>query len=93
MKPWAIWVSLGNIPWSLYNFLVLYIIIRKRVQYRMARKTMRDIIRSLIAGIILVILIYSTRQFFTESLPNTYHKHRHTLIVYGLFFVNITFCS
>lgn len=88
MKPLGnLGISLATSLVSLYNFLVLYIIFRKRVQYRMARKTMRDIIRSLIAGIILLILIYSTRHFFSLNLYLTLITSTAlTLIVYGLFF-------
>jgi len=88
MKPLGnLGISLATSLVSLYNFLVLYIIFRKRVQYRMARKTMRDIIRSLIAGIILVILIYSMRHFFSLNLYLTLITSTAlTLIVYGLFF-------
>jgi len=88
MKPLGnLGISLATSLVSLYNFLVLYIIFRKRVQYRMARKTMRDIIRSLLAGIVLVILIYSTRHFFNLNLYLTlFISAALTLIVYGLFF-------
>jgi len=88
MKPLGnLGISLATSLVSLYNFLVLYIIFRKRVQYRMARKTMRDVIRSLLAGIVLVILIYSTRHFFNLNLYLTlFISAALTLIVYGLFF-------
>lgn len=88
MKPLGnLGISLATSLVSLYNFLVLYIIFRKRLQYRMARKTMRDIIKSLIAGIVLVILIYSTRHFFGLNLYLTLITSATlTLIVYGLFF-------
>jgi putative peptidoglycan lipid II flippase len=88
MKPLGnLGISLATSLVSLYNFLVLYIIFRKKVQYRMARKTMRDIIRSLLAGIVLVILIYSTRHFLSFNLYLTLIISAVlTLVVYGLFF-------
>ncbi len=68
MKPFQnMGIALSTSIASFYNFLVLYLILKKRVGYRMARKSMRDIIKSLLAGAMLVLLIYLTRYCFQGS--------------------------
>lgn len=54
-------ISLATSIVSLYNFLFLNILLRRRIHYRMSKKTIRDIIKSLSAGIILVLLLYLLR--------------------------------
>ncbi len=80
-------ISLATSIVSFYNFLILYIILKKRIQYRMAKNTMRDIIQSLLAGIVLSILIYLVRRFFQVNLYVTLLISAFlTLAIYGLFF-------
>jgi putative peptidoglycan lipid II flippase len=80
-------ISLATSLVSLYNFSILYIVLKKRVQYKMAKKTMRDIIQSLSAGLILVVLIYLTRYFFQGNAYLTLFMGAFlTLAVYGVFF-------
>jgi putative peptidoglycan lipid II flippase len=80
-------ISLATSLVSLYNFSILYIVLKKRVQYKMAKKTMRDIIQSLSAGLILVVLIYLTRYFFQDNAYLTLFMGAFlTLVVYGVFF-------
>ena len=65
MKPFQnMGIALSTSIASFYNFLVLYLVLKKRIGYRMGRKTMRDIIKSLLAGVILALLIYLNRYFF-----------------------------
>jgi len=80
-------ISLATSIVSFYNFLTLYIILKKRIQYNMSRNTFRDIIKSLLAGILLSILIYFVRRFFQGNLYTVLLISAFlTLAIYGLFF-------
>jgi putative peptidoglycan lipid II flippase len=66
--------SLGNLGISLatsivsfYNFMLLYFILKTKIGYRMARETRREIIRSLLAGIITALLIFSIRSLLGSA--------------------------
>lgn len=80
-------IALATSIVSLYNFLLLYAIMKKRTGYRIAKKAARDIIRSLLAGIILVLSIVLMRRI----LPGWPYVQLAlsaalTVIVYGIFF-------
>jgi putative peptidoglycan lipid II flippase len=82
-------ISLATSIVSFYNFSFLYILLRHRFNYRMSKKTMRDIIKSISAGIVLLILLYGLR-----SVPevNIYLSLSISImiiiIVYGVTFKN-----
>ncbi|HOB69821.1 MAG TPA: murein biosynthesis integral membrane protein MurJ [Syntrophorhabdaceae bacterium] len=82
-------ISLATSIVSFYNFSFLYILLRHRFNYRMSIKTMRDIIKSISAGIVLLILLYGLR-----SVPevNIYLSLSISImiiiIVYGVTFKN-----
>lgn len=72
---------------SCYNFFALYIILKKRVRYRMARNACKDIIKSFLAGIILVILIRLSQKIFGEHIyASLITSGLLTVVVYGIFF-------
>ncbi len=82
-------ISLATSIVSLYNFLFLYIILRHRTGYRLARPAVRDIIKSLLAGILLTLLIVLTRRLLPGSLlfPLIISALL-TIAVYGIVFKN-----
>jgi putative peptidoglycan lipid II flippase len=88
MKPFQnMGIALSTSIASFYNFLMLYLILRKRIGYKMSHKTMRDIIKSLLAGVLLALLIYLARHFvqgnpYISLLTSTFLA----IVVYGLFF-------
>jgi len=51
-------VSLATSIVSLYNFSILYICLKKKIQYRMARNTIRQITKSLLSGVILLFSVF-----------------------------------
>ncbi len=80
-------ISLATSLVSFYNFLVLYLIFRRRTGYRPSRGTKRELIRSLVAGIILALVTF----LLCRSLP--IHPYGAlllsilaALVIYGLFF-------
>ena len=88
MKPFQnMGIALSTSIASFYNFLVLYLVLKKRIGYKMSRKSMRDIIKSLLAGVVLALLIYSTR-YFVQGNPylSLLISAFLALAVYGLFF-------
>lgn len=87
-KPFAsMGISLATSIASFSNFVFLYIIFRKKTGYRVSRQTVRDIIKALGAGIILLVLIYITRHIYPGKvyLP-LFTAVLLTLIIYGVFF-------
>ncbi|MHB8110189.1 MAG: murein biosynthesis integral membrane protein MurJ [Syntrophorhabdaceae bacterium] len=80
-------ISLATSIVSFYNFVFLYIILKRRIHYTIARPAVRDITKSLAAGIILVLLIVLSRQV----LPDGHYALLIlscflTIAVYGIFF-------
>jgi putative peptidoglycan lipid II flippase len=88
LKPFAsMGISLATSIASFFNFVVLFIIFKKKTHYRMSREAARDIIKSLGAGIILLVLIYITRYLYPGKvyLP-LFIAAVLTLVIYGAFF-------
>ncbi len=56
-------IALATSIVSLYNFVFLYVILKRTTRYRMARTAVRDIIKSLCAGILLTLLVVLARRF------------------------------
>ncbi len=88
-SPQKLGISLATSIVSLYNFLFLYIILRNRTGYRLARPAVRDIIKSLLAGILLTFLIVLVRRLLPGSLlfPLVISALL-TVVVYGIVFKN-----
>jgi putative peptidoglycan lipid II flippase len=82
-------IALATSIVSLYNFLFLYVILRHRTGYRLARPAVRDIIKSLLAGILLALLTVLTRRLLPGSLllPLIISALL-TVAVYGIVFKN-----
>lgn len=88
MKPFRnLGISLATSIVSLYNFSLLFIFLKKKIDYKLSRNTVRDVTKSILAGIILLILISITRYALT-SMPYVVLSLGicFTLIIYGLFF-------
>jgi hypothetical protein len=66
---------------------MLYLFLKKRIQYSLTRKSAREIIKALLSGILLVLLIsavnhlWSGKAYLTLSLDFIL-----TILVYSLFF-------
>ena len=82
-------ISLATSIVSFYNFMVLYIIFKRKTHYRMTKNSIYEVIRSLFAGIIILLSIFIVRYVFP------YRPYIMvsiglvlTLIIYGLFFKN-----
>ncbi len=61
-------ISLATSIVSFYNFLLLYLVFRKRSGYRMSRDTRRTVIRSLLAGIVTSLLIFAIRRLLAPGI-------------------------
>jgi putative peptidoglycan lipid II flippase len=82
-------ISLATSIVSFYNFVILYVLLKKKIGYSMKRGTIRVISRSLVSGIILLLSIFLFRQFVTENAyPLLGTSIVLTLIIYGFFFKN-----
>ncbi|HBA54091.1 MAG TPA: hypothetical protein DCZ04_06470, partial [Syntrophorhabdus aromaticivorans] len=82
-------ISLATSIVSLYNFAMLYVLLKKRTRYALKRTTVREITRSLLAGIILLFAIFLVRREVTESpWPLICIAAALTALIYGVFFRN-----
>lgn len=79
-------ISLATSLVSLYNFVFLYVLLKKKIPYRMAKKAVRDIIKTLLAGIILTLTIMLARYIFANIYIILISSVFLTAAVYGLFF-------
>ncbi len=82
-------ISLATSIVSLYNFVVLYIILKKKIGYRLQRKTVKEITKSLLAGILLAVGIYAARKALSLG-PYALLTASAllTVVIYGLTFRN-----
>jgi putative peptidoglycan lipid II flippase len=82
-------ISLATSIISFYNFAVLYFLLTKKIGYSISKGTVREVSRSLIAGIILLLSITMTRMLIGDA---TYSllaiSSIFTLVIYGFFFKN-----
>ncbi len=88
LKPFAsMGISLATSIASFFNFVSLFIIFKRKTNYKMSRQAAQDIIKSLGAGIVLLVLIYITRYFSPGRvyLP-LFIAAFLTVAIYGLFF-------
>jgi putative peptidoglycan lipid II flippase len=80
-------ISLATSIVSFYNFTILYVLLKKKIGYSIKKGTIREISRSLLSGIILLLSIFLFRKLVTE---NTYPllgiSIVLTFIIYGFFF-------
>ena len=82
-------ISLSTSIVSLYNFAILYVLLKNKIGYSMKRGTIREISRSLLAGIILLLSIFLFRRFVIEDAYLLLAiSGVLTLIIYGFFFKN-----
>lgn len=82
-------IALATSIVSLYNFAFLYVILKHKTGYSMARPAMRDIIKSLSAGILLVVLIVLARRMLPGGTIMVLSvSGALTVIIYGLAFKN-----
>ena len=88
MRRWGnMGISLATSIVSFYNFTVLFILFAQRHGYRPARKTVREIAKSLVAGVLLLAAILVTK-------ASVHLNHYVTLasagvltaVIYGIFF-------
>lgn len=61
-------IALATSISSLFNFSALFICLKKKIHYRLSRHARRDIIRSLLVGIVLLLAIYTLR-YTLSSMP------------------------
>lgn len=82
-------ISLATSIVSLYNFVVLYTILKKKIGYRLQRKTVKEITKSLLAGILLAVGIYAARKALSLG-PYALLTASAllTVVIYGLTFRN-----
>ncbi|HEY3275877.1 MAG TPA: murein biosynthesis integral membrane protein MurJ [Syntrophorhabdaceae bacterium] len=80
-------ISLATSAVSLYNFLFLYILLKKRVGYKPGADAVRKIAKSLFAGFVAFPLILFAKGFFHHrAYPSLAAGIILTVIVYGIFF-------
>jgi putative peptidoglycan lipid II flippase len=82
-------IALATSIVSLYNFVILFAILRRRLAYRLGTKTLREVIKSLAAGLFLATAIVTARQLLPAGiiLPLIVSGFL-TVLIYGLFFRN-----
>jgi putative peptidoglycan lipid II flippase len=88
LKPFAsMGISLATSIASFINFVSLFVIYKNKTNYKVSRQAARDIIKSLGAGIVLLVLIYITRYLCPGKvyLPMLIAAVL-TLAIYGAFF-------
>lgn len=82
-------ISLATSIVSLYNVFMLFIYLKKKIHYRLTGKTLRDIIKSLLAGFVLLILLYISRYIAGSKIyVSLLLGILLTVIVYGVAFKN-----
>lgn len=82
-------IALATSIVSLYNFVFLYVILKRKTGYTMARPATRDIIKSLSAGILLVVLIVLLRRVLPGgAVMGLTVGAVLTAVIYGLAFKN-----
>lgn len=82
-------ISLATSLVSFFNFVMLYVLLKNKIQYRMEKRTIRDIVKTLLAGIILTLTIMLARYVFINNIYIILVSSVFlTVAVYGLFFKN-----
>ena len=80
-------IALATSIVSFYNFVMLYVLLKKKIGYSIKKGTIREISRSILAGIILLLSITLTRKVITESAYLLLGiSIVLTAIIYGIFF-------
>jgi putative peptidoglycan lipid II flippase len=80
-------ISLATSIVSFCNFVILYVLLKKKIGYSMKKGTIREISRSLLSGIILLLSIFTFRKLVTENAyPLLGISIALTLVIYGFFF-------
>lgn len=80
-------IALSTSIVSLYNFALLYVLLKKKIGYRLTQSTIKEISKSLLAGIVLAIAIFAARKTLTPG-PYTVLgiSFSLTLLIYGFVF-------
>jgi len=87
MKPFQnMGIALATSIASFYNFMVLYLVLKKRIGYRIGRKGLRDMIKSLVAGVMLAVLVYLTGRLFHNPYIFVSVSASLAVGIYGMFF-------
>ncbi len=82
-------IALATSIVSLYNFIFLYVMLRRKIGYRLSRPAIRDTIKSLSAGILLVLLIVLSRRLLPGGIVLVLTVSiALTIVIYGLVFKN-----
>ena len=82
-------ISIATSIVSLYNFFMLFIYLKKKIHYRLMRKTARDIIKSLLAGLTLLVLLYALKYIMGSKVyASLLISLLLTIVVYGVVFKN-----
>jgi len=81
-------IALATSIVSFYNFAMLYVLLKKKkIGYSLKKGTIREISRSILAGIILLFFIYITRETITSNTyPLLVISVVLTTVIYGFFF-------
>lgn len=79
-------ISLATSIVSLYNFSVLFVILKRKIGYSVNKNTIRIISQSLLAGIVLLITTYATRTIVASPVAVLFAAAALTGIIYGFTF-------
>ncbi len=80
-------ISLATSIVSLYNFLVLFILLKKKIGYVPGVSARKKIVKSLVAGVILFPLILAAKFLVHgKAYPSLFCGLALTVVVYGIFF-------
>ncbi len=82
-------IALATSVTSLYNFATLYVILKKKIAYKMSAKDFRETLKSILAGILLCAALLLLRAL----MPQTRYLSAAlsvvvTIVIFGLFFKN-----
>jgi putative peptidoglycan lipid II flippase len=79
-------ISLATSIVSFYNFVILYVLLKKKIGYSVNKSTIKEISRSLFSGIILLLVISIVKIFFESSYLIIFFSVTLTILIYGFAF-------
>lgn len=80
-------IALATSIVSLYNFIFLYVVLKRKISYGLSRSAIKDTIKSLSAGILLVLLIVLSRRLLPGGIIMALTVSvALTIVIYGLAF-------
>jgi putative peptidoglycan lipid II flippase len=82
-------IALATSIVSFYNFMLLFVILKRRLAYKVGAKTLRQVVKSLVAGLFLAAAIVAARRILPAGIimPLAVSALL-TVLIYGLFFKN-----